>query len=220
MVRIATTHSMLVGAVLACVQSDVKRMLAYSSIAHTGFLLTGVLGVRAATDLSGDEISSLQSVLFYLTTYGFATVGAFAVVTVVRDTNGEAPSFTRWTGLGKRSPVMAGVFAFFLLSMAGIPLTAGFIGKWAVFAVAMSAGAWPVVLVAIAASIISVYFYARYIRLMFFTDPEVDQVVATVVTPSPFTSVTIAVCAVATLVLGVVPGPVLELASHVGGFVR
>jgi NADH-quinone oxidoreductase subunit N len=220
MLWVVAILTMLLGAVLACVQSDVKRMLAYSSIAHTGFLLTGVLGVRAASDLSGDEITSLQSVLFYLTTYGFATVGAFAVVTVVRDTNGEAPSFARWTGLGKRSPIVAGAFAFFLLSMAGIPLTAGFIGKWAVFAVAMSAGAWPVVLVAIAASIISVYFYARYIRLMFFTDPEPDQVVATVVTPSPFTSVTIAVCVLATLVLGVVPGPVLELASHVGGFVR
>ncbi|MCW2814695.1 MAG: NADH:ubiquinone oxidoreductase subunit [Nocardioides sp.] len=212
--------TMLVGAVLACVQSDVKRMLAYSSVAHTGFLLTGVLGVQSATDLADGQVTSLQAVLFYLTTYGFATVGAFAVVTVVRDANGEAPSFVRWTGLGKRSPVVAGVFAFFLLSMAGIPLTAGFVGKWAVFTVAMSSGAWPVVLVAIAASIISVYFYVRYIRLMFFTDPEPDEVVATVTTPSPFTSVTIGLCAVATLVLGIVPGPVLDLAAQVGDFIR
>lgn len=212
--------TMLVGAVLACVQSDIKRMLAYSSVAHTGFLLTGVLGVQSATDLADGQVTSLQAVLFYLTTYGFATVGAFAVVTLVRDSNGEAPSFPRWTGLGKRSPLVAGVFAFFLLSMAGIPLTSGFVGKWAVFTVAMSAGAWPVVLVAIASSIIAVYFYVRYIRLMFFTDPEPDQVVATVSVPSPFTSVTIAVCAAATLVLGIVPGPVLELASQVGDFIR
>jgi NADH-quinone oxidoreductase subunit N len=216
--------TMLVGAVLACVQSDVKRMLAYSSVAHTGFLLTGVLGVESPNALSDGQITSLQAVLFYLTTYGFATVGAFAVVTVVRDANGEAPSFDRWVGLGKRSPLTAGVFAFFLLSMAGIPLTAGFIGKWSVFTVALSAGAWPVVLVAIASSIIAVYFYVRYIRLMFFTDPEPGPdgtpVVATVTTPSALTSVTIAVCAVATIVLGVVPGPVLDLAAQVGGFVR
>ncbi|MFB9313202.1 NADH-quinone oxidoreductase subunit NuoN [Nocardioides plantarum] len=220
MLWVVAILTMLLGAVLACVQSDVKRMLAYSAIAHTGFLLTGVLGVRAATDLTDDQVTSLQAVLFYLTTYGIASVGAFAVVTLVRDTNGEAPSFSRWTGLGKRSPVVAGVFAFFLLSMAGIPLTAGFIGKWAVFTVAMSAGAWPVVLVAIAASIISVYFYIRYIRLMFFTDPAPDQVVATVGTPSLFTSVTIGLCALVTLVLGIVPGPVLELCAQVGDFVR
>ncbi|MDO9457776.1 NADH-quinone oxidoreductase subunit NuoN [Nocardioides sp.] len=212
--------TMLVGAVLACVQTDVKRMLAYSSIAHTGFLLTGVLGVQAASELADSQITSLQAVLFYLTVYGFATVGAFAVVTLVRDANGEAPSFVRWTGLGKRSPVVAGVFSLFLLSMAGIPLTSGFIGKWAVFTVAMSSGAWPVVLVAIASSIIAVYFYVRYIRLMFFTDPDPDDEVASVTTPSLFTSVTIAVCAVVTVVLGVVPGPVLDLAAQVGDFIR
>ncbi|WP_148613664.1 NADH-quinone oxidoreductase subunit NuoN [Nocardioides rubriscoriae] len=212
--------TMLVGAVVACVQGDVKRMLAYSSVAHTGFLLTGVLGVQAASELADGQVTSLQAVLFYLTTYGFAIVGAFAIVTMVRDANGEAPSFARWTGLGRRSPVVAGVFAYFLLSMAGIPLTSGFIGKWAVFTVAMSAGAWPVVLVAIASSIIAIYFYIRYIRLMFFTEPEPDQVLATVATPSPLTSVTVAFCAVATLVLGVVPGPVLDLAAQVGDFIR
>ncbi|MEO9324413.1 NADH-quinone oxidoreductase subunit NuoN [Nocardioides sp. C4-1] len=212
--------TMLVGAVLACVQSDVKRMLAYSSIAHTGFLLTGVLGVQASGELAEGQVTSLQAVLFYLTTYGFATVGAFALVTVVRDANGEATTFSKWVGLGRRSPVVAGVFALFLLSMAGIPLTAGFVGKWSVFTVAMSAGAWPVVLVAIASSIIAVYFYVRYIRLMFFTEPAADAEVASVTIPSPLTSVTIAVCAAATVALGLVPGPVLDLAAQVGDFVR
>ena len=81
---------MAVGAVLAVVQTDMKRMLAYSSVAHTGFLLTGVLGVQTAADLSDGQLTSLQAVLFYLVTYGFAMVGAFAVVTLVRDAGGEA----------------------------------------------------------------------------------------------------------------------------------
>jgi NADH-quinone oxidoreductase subunit N len=213
--------TMIVGAVLAVVQTDMKRMLAYSSIAHTGFLLTGVLGVQQASDLSAGEITSTQAVLFYLTTYGFAMVGAFAVVTLVRDSSGEASAFARWQGLGRRSPLLAGLFAFFLLSMAGIPLTAGFVGKWAVFTVALSAGAWPVVIAAILCSIVAVFFYVRVIVLMFFVDggPEQGEV-ATVTRPSVLTSATILVGVAATLVLGVVPGPVLTLADHAGQFLR
>jgi NADH-quinone oxidoreductase subunit N len=218
MLWVVAILTMLVGAILAIVQTDVKRMLAYSSIAHTGFLLTGVLGVQSASELADGEVTSLQAVLFYLTTYGFATIGAFALITLVRDAGGEATSMQRWAGLGRRSPLVAGVFAFFLLSLAGIPLTAGFVGKWAVFTVAMSAGAWPVVLTAIASSIIAVYFYVRYIRLMFFTEP--DGEVATVTSPSVLTSATILAAVVGTVVLGIVPGPVLDLAAHAGQFIR
>ncbi len=220
MLWIVAILTMLVGAVVAIVQTDIKRMLAYSAIAHTGFLLTGVLGVQGPGELADGQVTSLQAVMFYLTSYSFASLGAFAVVTVVRDANGEAPAFSRWVGLGKRAPLTAAVFTLFLLSMAGIPLTAGFVGKWAVFTVAMSAGAWPVVLIAIASSIVAVYFYIRYIRLMFFTDPEDGADVASVTTPSPLTSVTIALCAIGTVVLGVVPGPVLDLAAHAGDFIR
>jgi NADH-quinone oxidoreductase subunit N len=230
---------MLVGAIVACTQTDVKRMLAYSSVAHTGFLLTGVLGVQAASSLGDNEITSLQAVLFYLATYGPATIGAFAVVTLVRDAGGEATSFEKWTGLGKRAPLVAGVFGFFLLSMAGIPLTAGFMGKWAVFTVALSAGAWPVVLVAILSSIISVFFYVRLILLLFFRGemPEEKEMaaegvggggvatatrteLAAVTTPSVVTTGVIAVSAALTLLLGVVPGPVLDLLADAGQFIR
>ena len=241
MLWIIAILTMLVGSVLAVVQTDVKRMLAYSSVAHTGFLLVGVLGVQAATSLGTDEITSLQAVLFYLVTYGPATIGTFAIVTLVRDAGGEATSFARWAGLGRRAPLVALAFGFLLLSMAGIPLTGGFVGKWAVFTVALSAGAWPVVVVAILASIISVFFYVRVILLMFFTDgdPEpgrdepaepsvgggstrtlVATEVATVTKPSLLTSATIAACVVVTLALGVVPGPVLDLAAHAGQFIR
>ena len=227
MLWVIAVLTMVVGAVLAVVQTDVKRMLAYSSVAHTGFLLVGVLGVQSASAMTEGQVTSLQAVLFYLATYGFAMIGAFAVVTLVRDSGGEATAFSRWAGLGRRSPLLGGLFAFFLLSMAGIPLTAGFIGKWAVFTVALAAGAWPVVIAAILCSIVAVFFYVRVIVLMFFVDGdgaratgEAAGEVASVTKPSLLTSGTIAVGVLATLVLGVVPGPVLTLAAHAGEFVR
>jgi NADH-quinone oxidoreductase subunit N len=127
MIWIIAILTMAVGAFFALSQTDIKRMLAYSSIAHAGFVLVGFVGLQQAT--SGDgAISSLQAVLFYLVTYGFMTVGAFGVVTLVRDAGGEVNHLSRWAGLGKESPVVAGVFAFFLLGMAGIPMTSGFTG--------------------------------------------------------------------------------------------
>ena len=219
MLWVVAIASMVLGAALAVVQNDVKRMLAYSSVAHTGFLLVGVLGVQSADELASGQYTSLEGVLFYLTTYGFAMIGSFALVTLVRDSAGEATSFTKWAGLGKRSPLVAGAFTFFLLSMAGIPLTAGFLGKWAVFTSAMSAGAWPVVIIAIASSIIAVFFYIRYVRLMFFSEAE-PGADGTVTMPSLLTSATVVVCLVATLVLGVVPGPFLDLLPGAGDFIR
>ena len=117
---------------------------------------------------------------------------------------------------------MGALFAFFLLSMAGIPLTAGFIGKWAVFTVALAAGAWPVVIAAVLCSIVAVFFYVRVIVLMFFVDGDgvAGGEVAAVTRPSLLTTGTIGVGVLATLVLGVVPGPVLTLAAHAGQFVR
>jgi len=169
MLWVVAILTMLLGAVLAVSQSDVKRTLAYSSIAHTGFILTGVLGLQSTAEIGDTQITSLQAVLFYLVTYAFATLGSFALVSMVRDDGGEVTDLARWAGLGRRSPAVAGIFALFLLSMAGIPLTAGFVGKWSVFTVALSAGAWPVVVVALVSSMIAIFFYVRVILLMFFT---------------------------------------------------
>lgn len=218
MLWVVAILTMVVGSVLALTQTDVKRLLAYSSVAHTGFLLTGVLGLQASSELAIGQITSLQAVLFYLATYGFATLGAFAVVTMVRDSSGEATALSRWAGLGKEAPIVAGVFAFFLLAMAGIPLTSGFIGKWAVFAAALSAGAWPVVLVAIAMSIVAAYFYVKVIVLMYFAEPQ--GVGPSVTHPSILTAATVAFCSAATLVLGILPGPLLDLAARAGEFIR
>ena len=120
--------TMLVGAVLAVTQTDIKRLLAYSSIANAGYLLVGVLA------LSKDGLSST---MFYLVAYGFTVIAAFGIVTLVRDADGEATHLSRWAGLGRRSPLFAGTFTFILLAFAGIPLTSGFVAKFAVFGAAI-----------------------------------------------------------------------------------
>jgi NADH-quinone oxidoreductase subunit N len=156
--------------------------------------------------------------LFYLVTYGFMTLGAFGVVTLVRDAGGEANHLSRWAGLGKEAPLVAGVMAFFLLAMAGIPLTSGFTGKWAVFTSAAQGGAWPLVVVAVVLSAVAAFFYVRVIVLMYFSDPVGDG--PTVAVPSVMTTTVIAVGFAFTLVLGVLPGPVLDLAGTAGSFLR
>jgi proton-translocating NADH-quinone oxidoreductase chain N len=203
--------TMLIGSIIAITQTDVKRLLAYSSIAQAGYILTGVVAANAA-GLSGS--------LFYLAGYGFATVGAFAIVTLVRDQAGEAGHLSSWAGLGKRSPLVAGVFALFLIAFAGIPLTSGFTGKFAVFRAAIQGGALPLVIIGVVASAILAFPYVRVIVLMFFSEPAVDG--PAVVRPSAFTGVAVGVGALATLVLGIVPQPLLSLANHAASqlFVR
>jgi proton-translocating NADH-quinone oxidoreductase chain N len=195
--------TMVAGAIIAITQTDVKRLLAYSSIAHAGFVLTAV--IAASTE-------GLSASLFYLAAYGITTIGAFAVVTLVRDQGGEAAHLSRWAGLGKRSPLVAGVFAFFLLAFAGIPLTSGFMGKFAVFQAAVAGGAIPLVIVGVLSSAVAAFFYVRIIVLMFFSDPAPDA--PAVVTPSVLTSAVVALGVVGTVVLGVAPQPLLDLASH------
>jgi NADH-quinone oxidoreductase subunit N len=210
--------TMAVGSIIAITQTDIKRMLAYSSIAHAGFLLTGFVGATQGAAIVGHQVSSLQAVLFYLVAYGFSTVGAFAVVTLVRDGSGETTHLSRWAGLGKESPLVAGVFAFFLLAFAGIPLTSGFTGKWAVFTAAWEGGAWPLVVIGVLMSAVAAFFYVRVIVLMFFSDPVGEG--PTVVIPSILTTTVITVGATMTVLLGVVPQPVLDLARQAGEFVR
>lgn len=206
--------TMLLGSLVAIAQTDVKRMLGYSSVAHAGFLLVGIAGAFAAAG----RVSSVSSVLFYLAVYGVASIGAFAIVMLVRDTHGEANHLARWAGLGQKAPFLAGAFALFLLSFAGIPLTSGFVGKMAVFSAALSGGFWGLVVIAVLASAVAAYFYARVIVLMFFTEPVGDG--PDVAVPSPLTTVVIAAAAIVTLGLGLVPGPALEFAQHAGLFVR
>ncbi|GAA3223187.1 hypothetical protein GCM10020256_31130 [Streptomyces thermocoprophilus] len=153
--------------------------------------------------------------LFYLAAYSFVTIGAFAVVTLVRDAGGEATHLSKWAGLGRRSPLVAAVFAVFLLAFAGIPLTSGFAGKFAVFKAAAEGGAAPLVVVGVISSAVAAFFYIRVIVLMFFSEPRPEG--PTVAVPSPLTMTAIAVGVAVTLVLGVAPQYFLDLASQAGG---
>nr|WP_203666067.1 NADH-quinone oxidoreductase subunit NuoN [Streptomyces parvus] len=201
--------TMLGGAIVAITQTDIKRLLAYSSIAHAGFILAGVIAANP---------EGISSVLFYLLAYSFVTVGAFAVVTLVRDAGGEATHLSKWAGLGRRSPLVAAVFAVFLLAFAGIPLTSGFSGKFAVFKAAAEGGAGALVVVGVLSSAVAAFFYIRVIVLMFFSEPKADG--PTVAVPSPLTMTTIGVGVAVTLVLGLAPQYFLDLASQAGVFVR
>ena len=202
--------TMVVGTVTAITQTDVKRMLAYSAVAHTGFILTGVIAENEA---------GLSSTLFYLFAYGFSTVGAFAVVSLVRNSAGEEDTaMARWAGLGRRYPVVAVVFSLFLLAFAGIPLTSGFVSKFAVFKAAGEGGAIPLVIVGVLASAVAAYFYVRVIVLMFFTDPPDDA--PTVVVPSVLSTAVVTVTAAVTFALGALPQPLLDLANTANQFLR
>ncbi|MEN3585770.1 NADH-quinone oxidoreductase subunit NuoN [Streptomyces sp. ZYX-F-203] len=201
--------TMLGGAILAVTQTDVKRLLAYSSIAHAGFILAGVIAATPA---------GVSSVLFYLAAYSFVTVGAFAVVTLVRDPGGEATHLSKWAGLGRRSPLVGAVFAVFLLAFAGIPLTSGFAGKFAVFSAAADGGAVPLVVIGVLSSAVAAFFYIRVVVLMFFSEPKPEG--PTVAVPSPLTTTAIGVGLLVTVVLGVAPQYFLDLAGQAGVFVR
>ena len=201
--------TMVVGAVLSVTQTDVKRLLAYSSIAHAGFILTGVL----AFDRVG-----VSATLFYLVAYGFITIAAFAVVSLVRSGGSEATHLSQWAGLAQRNRLVAGVFAFLLLAFAGIPLTSGFTAKFAVFSAAVGHGGTVLAVVGVLASAVTAFVYIRLIVLMYFSDPVGDT--TTVVTPSVVTTLAVALGTLATLVLGVLPSSVLNLASSSALFIR
>ncbi|SIL38981.1 NADH-quinone oxidoreductase, N subunit NuoN [Mycobacteroides abscessus subsp. abscessus] len=202
-VSIAT---MLIGSIGAVTQTDVK--------------LTGV----AAANERG-----VSSTLFYLAAYGFSTVGAFTIAGLVRSGNAddgadgdykdddEVTDLRRWAGVGRRAPVLGIVFALFLLAFAGIPLTSGFVSKFAVFEAAAAGGAMPLVVVGVMCSAIAAYFYVRVIVVMFFADPLEDSGVLRI--PGPAVTVSIAVSALITVLLGVAPQPLLDLVENLADFV-
>ena len=200
--------TMVVGTVTAVTQTDVKRMLAYSSIAHVGFILTGVIA---------DNTAGLSATMFYLVAYSFSTVGAFAVVGLIRNSHGEEDAtISHWAGLGQRYPVVGLLFSMFLLAVAGIPLTSGCISKFAGFQAAAEGGAVPLVIIGVIGSAVAAYFYVRVIVMMFFTEPHGEPV--HVVMPSFWSKTAIAVCAAITIGLGIFPQPLLDLVRQAAQF--
>ena len=211
--------TMLVGSIVALTQTDVKRMLAYSSIAHAGFILVAVTGAStAATGLRPGGIGSVAAVSVYLVAYGFATLGAFGLVTMVRKAGGEATSLAAWQGIGRSNPVVGVLMTLFLLSFAGIPLTGGFIGKLVAFTAAWQGGYSWLVVVAILLSLVAAFIYFRMIVVMFFREP-VDSDVQ-VASASWMTWLVVWIGAIGTLVLGVWGGPLLTLAEKASVFLR
>lgn len=200
--------TMIVGAVMSVGQNDVKRILAYSSIAHAGFILVGFLALDSA---------GVSGTMFYLAAYGFMTVPAFALVTLVRSSGSEATHVSQWSGLATTNPWIAAAFSFLLLAFAGIPLTSGFTGKFAVFSAAIANnGAWLAV-IGVLASAVTAYVYFRVIVIMYFGDRTGDTAA---VEPSSLTTFAVAVGLLVTLGLGIMPSPMLELADQASQFIR
>ncbi|MFF5296816.1 NADH-quinone oxidoreductase subunit NuoN [Paractinoplanes globisporus] len=201
--------TMLVGAVLAVTQTDMKRLLAYSSIANAGYLMVGVLALNK---------EGLSSTMFYLVAYGFSVLAAFGIVTLVRDADGEATHLSRWAGLGRKSPLFAATFTFILLAFAGIPLTSGFTSKFAVFGAAVEGGQTWLVIFGVITSMLIAFPYLRVVVMLWLSEP--GESTPTVSIPGFLTSAALAIGVIATLALGVVPGPLIDLTQDAAQFVR
>ncbi len=193
--------TMTVGNVVAIAQSNVKRMLAYSSVAHVGYMLVGL--VAGGADGAG-------AVLFYLLTYMFTTVGAFGVIALCERAGEEAVEVRDYAGLGRRHPLLALALALFLLSLVGIPPLAGFVGKFYVFGAAVRAGYIVLAVVAVLNSALAAYYYLRVIVSMYMQEPEGAPVS---LAPSLAGSLALAIALGGVVILGVMPAPFADLAQ-------
>ena len=198
--------TMTIGNVVAIVQNNVKRMLAYSSIAHAGYALVGFVAAGAATDLA-ERNKAITSVIFYLLTYAVMNIGAFAVVQLIARSGDRRTSMEDYSGIGFESPVLAFSLSLFMLSLLGMPLTAGFIGKILVFGVAIEQGYYALVVIGVLNTAVSAYYYLRLIIVMFFGErttvwhaPRIPASVA----------LALALTVLGVLYLGVFPGRVIN----------
>ncbi|MEV6347987.1 NADH-quinone oxidoreductase subunit NuoN [Actinoplanes sp. NPDC051851] len=201
--------TMFVGAILAVTQTDMKRLLAYSSIANAGYLLVGVLALNE---------DGLSGTMFYLVAYGFSVLAAFAIISLVRDSDGEATHLSRWAGIGRKSPLLAGVFTFILLAFAGIPLTSGFSSKFAVFGAAWVGGQAWLVIFGVITSMLLAFPYLRVVVLMWLSEP--GESTPSVSIPGFLTSASLALGVIVTVVLGVSPTQLIDLTREASQFVR
>ncbi len=200
------------GNLVAIVQTNVKRMLAYSSIAHAGYALIGVVvaGWGGIAAVSSQGVSSL---MLYLAIYSFMTLGAFTMIAILRKGGLEGEEIEDFTGLAKRHKGGAFLMLIFMVSLAGIPPTAGFIGKFYLFMAAVNAGLAWLAIVGLVFAAISAFFYLRIVMVMYMREPSSEQALHTRLVLSPQISVVLA-CAVAGVVLlGVFPGPLVSVAD-------
>ena len=193
--------TMTVGNVVALAQSNLKRMLAYSSIAHVGYMLMGL--VAGGTQGAG-------AVLFYLLAYTFTTIGAFGVIALCARAGEEAVEVGDYAGLARRHPVLAATLALFLLSLIGIPPLAGFVAKFYLFGSAVRAGYIWLTVIAVLNSAVAAYYYLRVIVYMYMHEPEGEAVA---VTPSFAGGLALGIALVGIVLLGIVPAPFADLAQ-------
>ncbi len=209
--------TMTVGNVLGLLQTSVKRVLAYSSIAHTGYMLVGLVAGVSISNASGGAIGhGIAAVLFYLIAYGLSTIAAFAVLGCLRsnsDPNDEADSYDDLAGLAKRKPVLAGVMLLAVLSLIGLPPLVGFLGKIYLFGSAIEQGFLGLVILAVLNSAVSAVYYLRIAGACFFAPPATTSVNEPDM-PARQWGATIA--AVGALVLGFLAGPLVDAAYQAG----
>jgi NADH-quinone oxidoreductase subunit N len=207
LVAVLAVLSLLVGAVLAAVQTDVKRMLAYSSISHAGFMLVG---------LQAGTLGGVAATLNYVAIYSFMLLGAFAVATVAGGPSHDvAQSVDDYRGLAKRRPGLALLFTVFLLAQAGVPLTGGFIAKFDVIAAAVDAKSYALATIAMLSAVIAAFLYLRIVLAMYTTDHDAAPVARDpALAPPRALAVALAIAVIVTVATGVLPGPALDLARH------
>ena len=198
--------TMTVGNVVAIVQNNVKRMLAYSSIAHAGYALVGFVAAGAATDPEQRNAAS-SSVAFYLLTYAVMNMGAFAIVTLIARRGDRQNNVEDYNGIGFTSPVLAFSLSIFLLSLLGMPLTAGFMGKIVVFSAALNQGYVWLVVIGVLNTAVSAYYYLRLIIVMFFRERSVEWEPPKVPAAVAFALV---ITVAAVFYLGLFPGRVIS----------
>jgi NADH-quinone oxidoreductase subunit N len=156
--------------------------------------------------------------MFYLVAYGFSVLAAFAIISLVRDSDGEATHLSRWAGIGRKSPLLAGIFTFILLAFAGIPLTSGFTSKFAVFGAAVEGGQTWLVIFGVITSMLLAFPYLRVVVLMWLSEP--GETTPTVSIPGFLTSAVLGLGLIVTVALGVAPAPLIELTQQAAEFVR
>jgi NADH-quinone oxidoreductase subunit N len=205
--------TLLLGNVVALVQTNIKRMLAYSSIAHAGYALIGVVAAGRMEGSSGGT-AGIASVMLYIALYTFMTFGAFAIVAMLRKGGLEGEEIEDFTGLAKRHPLGALLMLVFMVSLAGIPPTAGFVGKFYVFMSAVEAGMTWLAVVAVVFAAVSAYYYLRLVMVMYMREPEELTATSPRLVMSPTLSIVLA-CAVGGVVFfGFYPNPIVQLATQ------
>jgi NADH-quinone oxidoreductase subunit N len=194
--------TMMVGTVVGVAQTSLKRMLAYSSIAHGGYILAGLV--------SGSEVGK-AAILFYLAAYALTNLGAFGVIALLGSRERANDDLRDYAGLWHSHPALAGLMAFFLLSLGGFPPTAGFIAKWYIFSAAVGSGYYGLAIIGVLSSVVSVFFYLRIVVMMYMTERDARPVPAPV-PPLAMAGLTVAMLGV--LYLGVLPSRLIELAQQ------